>query len=166
MQTKSKQKGSNRCNELEYFWKQVLALQCSSPVKAEKNYSDETKHRQSPTQTHHTKSEITSLSSSRRKGSGHHCVHRLHTGHSSWKQHQSTAMSWQVLLHIWILSPWLSCHRNLPSTSQANSPLPTELHSWIIIINFWYSVINVLKLCLHSKLSDTTNKVLPETSLG
>lgn len=75
-------------------------------------------------------------------------------------------MTCQVLLNSWILPPWLSCHRNLPSTSQANSPLPTELHSWIIIINFWCSVINLLKMCLHRKLSDTTNKVLPETGFG
>lgn len=100
--------------------------------------------------------------SSRRKGPGHHFVHRLHTGHSSWKQPCPTRCCW-----ITGSCPCgSSCHRNLPSTLQANSLLPTELHSWIIIINFWSSVINVLKMCLHRKLSDTTNKVLPETRFG
>lgn len=116
-----------------------------------KNYSDEAKHRQTPIQTHHTKPRVRDdqpFLPSRRKGSGHQLTlcNRLHTVHDSWKQHMPQAMSCQVLLNSWVLSPCSACPSNLPSTrSQEKSQLPTELHSWAIIINSWLSIINVLK---------------------
>lgn len=100
--------------------------------------------------------------SSRRKGSGHHFVHRLHTGSSTCLQPCPAKCCWIA----GFCPRGSSCHRNLPSTSQANSLLPTELHSWTIIINFWSSLTNVLKMCLRRKLSDTTKKLLPETRFG
>lgn len=122
-----------------------------SPNKVWRNYSDETKHRQIPTQTHHTKPGVRDdqpLLPHRRKGSGHQLTlcNRLYTVHDSWKQHMPQVMSCQVLLNSWVLSPCSSCPSNLPSTrSQEKSQLPTELHSWVIIINSWLSIINGLK---------------------
>lgn len=137
-----------------------------------KNYSDETKHRQTPTQTHSTKLWVRDdqpFLPSRREGSGHQLTlcNRLHTVHASWKQHMPTAVTCQVLLNSWILSPCSSCPSNLPSTtSQENSQLPIELHSWAIIINFWPSIINVLQMCLLSKYRDTSNSLPRETRFG
>lgn len=125
-----------------------------------KNHSDEAKHRQTPTQTHHTKP---GARDDQPSGYQLTLCHRLHTVHDSWKEHVPQVMSCQVLLSSWVLSPRSSCPNNLPSTrSQEKSQLPTELHSWAIIINSWPSIINALKICLHSKYRDTSNKVFPE----
>lgn len=135
-------------------------------MKAEKNYSDETKHRQSPIQTHHTKSEITKPSFQEKERLWTPLCAQFTDRTQLLEAAPSVAMSCQVLLNGCIFSLCFSCHRKLPSTSQANYPLPIELHSWIIIIDFWSSVINVLKMCLHSQLSNTIKEVLPETGFG
>lgn len=142
---------------------------CSFQVqwRLKKINSDETKHRQTPNQTHHTKSEMTNLVL---PAEGKDLDTTLCTGYTQdTVPGSSTCLQPCPAKCCWIAGfcpRGSSCHRNLPSTSQANSLLPTELHSWTIIINFWSSVTNVLKMCLRRKLSDTTKKLLPETRFG